>query len=190
MKKGWGSAPGPAGASGPGPRYLAAFVLALLPASAHALTIDIPGQPDGSTATTHEAACGGHNTSPALTWRGVPANAQSLALTIFDPDAQHGAGYVHWVLYGLPPTLSGLPENAGARIPPGATPGINSPGSGHYFGMCPPVGDPPHHYIFHLYALDLARAALRPGLPEPALRAAIAGHILADAKVTLLYARR
>ncbi len=165
-------------------------VALLVPVAAHALTIAIPGQPDGSVAATRHAACGGRDISPALIFGGVPADTRSLALTIFDPDAGHGAGYVHWVLYGLPPTLGGLPEDAGARVPAGGTGGTNSPGNGRYYGMCPPVGDPPHHYIFHLYALDLVPHALPPGLSEPALRRAIAGHVLADARVTLLYQRR
>ena len=160
---------------------------------AEAMTLNIPGFPDGSTATTRQAAsaddCGGENVSPALRWRDVPAATRSLALTVFDSDAGQGAGYVHCVLYDLPPSLTGLPEAAGTRLPAGSVGGINSPGGHLYYGACPPVGDPPHHYIFRLYALDLPPRALPERLSEPRLRSAINGHILAQARTTLLYGR-
>ena len=43
--------------------------------------------------------CNGGNTSPALKWSGVPANAKSLVLTAYDPDAPTGSGFWHWAVY-------------------------------------------------------------------------------------------
>jgi Raf kinase inhibitor-like YbhB/YbcL family protein len=65
--------------------------------------------------------CDGEDVSPPLTWTGVPAGTQSLALIIDDPDApdpKHPRQvWVHWVLYNLPPDCSGLAE--GAALPSG-----------------------------------------------------------------------
>ncbi len=51
--------------------------------------------------------CDGSNVSPALSWSGIPAGTKSLALICDDPDAPMG-NWVHWVLFNIPPTASGL----------------------------------------------------------------------------------
>lgn len=105
--------------------------------------------------------CEGDNASPPLTCRGVPAEAQSLALICDDPDAPGGV-FTHWLLWDLPPSLEHLPENAGAGVPSDAgTPGRNDFGHARYDGPCPPRGDPPHRYHFRLYALDRPLGLLR-----------------------------
>ena len=52
-----------------------------------------------------EFSCDGDNVSPPLSWSGLPEGAQSLALTMDDLDA---GGYVHWVMYDIPPGTMGL----------------------------------------------------------------------------------
>ncbi|MFZ8915185.1 MAG: YbhB/YbcL family Raf kinase inhibitor-like protein, partial [Pseudomonadales bacterium] len=56
----------------------------------------------------------GADTSPALSWDGLPEGTQQLALVCHDPDAPLVTpghyGFVHWVLYNLPPSLDALPE--------------------------------------------------------------------------------
>jgi hypothetical protein len=63
--------------------------------------------------------------------------------------------------------------------------------SGTYFGYdgpCPPWNDAiAHHYIFTLYALDIARVPVDGNFTAPQVRQAIAGHILAQASITGLY---
>src|SRR4030095_12395007 len=58
--------------------------------------------------------CEGQDMSPPLAWSGVPANARSLVLVVDDPDAPDPAAprttWVHWVLYDIPATASGLAE--------------------------------------------------------------------------------
>src|SRR2546430_2792208 len=53
--------------------------------------------------------CDGKNVSPPLSWSGIPPAAKSLALICDDPDAPAGV-WVHWVVYGLFPSISALPE--------------------------------------------------------------------------------
>jgi Raf kinase inhibitor-like YbhB/YbcL family protein len=137
-----------------------------------------------------QGGCGGQNVSPALQWSGVPSGTKSLAIVMFDPDARKGQGWTHWVAYGIDPAKGSLPEGAGSGdatsgIVQGKT-GFPTPG---YGGPCPPVGDPPHHYVFTLYALDLAPTALQPGLDRDGLIGATKGHTTATATYTGLYQR-
>src|SRR5262245_54629862 len=45
--------------------------------------------------------CDGENISPPLAWTGVPADAESLALIVNDPDAGT-PGFVHWLMWAVP----------------------------------------------------------------------------------------
>ena len=42
--------------------------------------------------------CSGDNASPALSWRNAPKGTRSFVLTIHDPDAPTGVGWMHWVV--------------------------------------------------------------------------------------------
>src|SRR5687767_12505966 len=74
--------------------------------------------------------CEGDDLSPPLAWSGLPAGTASLALIVDDPDAPDPAApkmtWVHWILYNLPPTVSGLPAGIAAEdLPPGTLQGLN-----------------------------------------------------------------
>jgi Raf kinase inhibitor-like YbhB/YbcL family protein len=57
-----------------------------------------------------------------------------------------------------------------------------------YDGPCPPWNDElPHRYIFTLYALDVDRLPLPARFTGADLRAALAGHVRAEARLTGLY---
>jgi len=90
----------------------------------------------------------GENHSPALDWSDVPDDAAELALICEDPDAPGGT-FVHWVVAGIDPQMSGVREG---ELPSGAVVGENSFGDVDYDGPMPPPGDGPHRYVFHLYA--------------------------------------
>ena len=128
--------------------------------------------------------CSGADVSPPLSWSGIPAGAQSLALTVIDPDAP-GKPFVHWVLFNLPPATSGLSE--GAAPPPASVQGRNDFGSNGYRGPCPPPGSP-HHYHFKVYALDIV-PSLREGASNSSLQDAINGHVLATGEIVGTFKR-
>lgn len=133
--------------------------------------------------------CEGDDISPPLEWAGVPKGTKSLALIIEDPDAPDPAApkriWVHWVLYDIPVTASGLPEGAGGRdLPEGCREGLNDWKKDGYGGPCPPTGR--HRYFHRLYALDTVLGDLhRPTKAQ--LEQAMNGHTLARAELVGTY---
>ena len=135
--------------------------------------------------------CDGRDLPPELRWSELPAGTRSLALIVDYPDAPDPAAprmtWVHWVLYGLPPTAVGLPEGvASGDLPPGTREGKNDWGRTGYGGPCPPIGR--HRYFHKLYALD----AMLPDLGKPTkadLEQAMAGHVLASTELVGTYQR-
>src|SRR2546426_7287500 len=125
--------------------------------------------------------CDGQDLSPPLAWTDPPPGTKSFALVSDDPDAPAGT-WVHWVLYGVPASATGLPE--GVRPAPalddGSRQGTNDFRRTGYGGPCPPRGGPPPYY-FRLYALDLG-PLLAPGPTKAALMEAIQGHTLRQAQ--------
>lgn len=101
--------------------------------------------------------CTGGNVSPALSWKNLPAGTQSLALTVYDPDAPTGSGWWHWIVYDIPAGVSELPSGFGnsekAQLPGGTMQGRTDFGKPGWGGPCPPKGDKPHRYTFTLHAL-------------------------------------
>jgi hypothetical protein len=121
--------------------------------------------------------CHGGNVSPPLAWRNAPAGTRSFAVVTFDFDGRAGLGVVHWVAYGIPSHVTALSKGAGGAPGAGFTGGSNVRNSPLYAGPCPPSGDPFHHYMFTVYALDLTPESLSPGLSRDKLMAAMSGHI-------------
>lgn len=120
--------------------------------------------------------CSGQNFSPPLSWTGTPSGAQTLAITLVDPDA---ADFVHWVQFNIPGQITELPEAVDG--PAVGIKGINDFGGNGYGGPCPPSGS--HHYVFTLYALD-STLSLSAGATKAQLDAAMHGHILGQVKLT------
>ena len=119
--------------------------------------------------------------------------------------------FFHWLLVDIPVTVSriaagefsssvtarGKPGPAAAH---GARQGINdytawfagdAEMAGDYYGYdgpCPPWNDTiPHHYLFTLYALDIARLPIEGRFSAAQARAALHGHVLAEAAISGVY---
>ena len=136
----------------------------------------------------------GRNVSPPITWRNIPSGAKELALVLEDPDAGNPPPFVHWVIYKIPASATGLPEgisiDPAAAMPAeiaGAIQGVSGFRRPIYRGPAPPPGKP-HHYHFVVYALD-ANLDLKPGLNRADLLAAIQGHIVGRGELVAIYER-
>ena len=137
----------------------------------------------------------GRNDSPALTWSGVPSTTKELVVICEDPDAGNPPPFVHWVIYKIPATAKGLPENVpfepGAPMPSeigSAVQGVSGFRRPIYRGPAPPPGKP-HHYHFVVYALD-ADLGLKPGLTRADLLTAINGHVIGRGEIVAIYERK
>lgn len=132
--------------------------------------------------------CSGADTSPALSWSGVPQGTQAFALIVDDPDAPSGT-FNHWVIYDIPANTTSLAEGIAKseQLPDGSRQGRNGFGRIGYGGPCPPPGKP-HRYFFKLYALD-AKLGLPAGESKTRVEVAMKGHVLGEAEVMGIYRR-
>jgi Raf kinase inhibitor-like YbhB/YbcL family protein len=134
---------------------------------------------------------GGPNLSPELTWSGAPEGTQSYAVTIHDPDAPTGVGFVHWLIFNIPASVTSLEAGAGSegKNPPGSVQGITDFGVPGYGGAAPPPGDKPHRYDTVVYALDVPKLDLTQQTTYALLRFNMRGHVLAEAKISPIFSR-
>jgi hypothetical protein len=152
-----------------------------------AFTLTSPSFVEGDT-IPDRFACTGANLSPELRWSSVPKGTQSFALILDDPDAP-GGSWVHWVVYGIPVGVAGLPQGAPREPTLGNNTlhGANSWGTLEYGGPCPPQGST-HRYVFTLYALDISLES-EPGASKSGLITSMEGHILGQAQLTGTFGR-
>jgi Raf kinase inhibitor-like YbhB/YbcL family protein len=129
----------------------------------------------------------GSDVSPALAWSGAPKETKSYALVCHDPDAplvtKDGYGFVHWVLYNIPASVTKLAEGE-----KGHTNGATSFGTPKYGGPLPPEGHGVHHYYFWLLALK-SDTKLKPGLTMRELLATIEPNVIAMNRLVGTYSR-
>jgi Raf kinase inhibitor-like YbhB/YbcL family protein len=129
--------------------------------------------------------CEGRNISPELHWSEAPANTQSFALIVDDPDAPGGT-FTHWILFDVPADRQRLAEGEAAI----GVAGKNDFGKAGYGGPCPPRGHGPHRYYFTLYALDVPALRLKSGAGRREVEKAMHGHILAQTQYLGRYERK
>jgi Raf kinase inhibitor-like YbhB/YbcL family protein len=114
------------------------------------LTLRAPWEDEGNIEPRFTCANGtpGTGVSPALSWSGVPAGTNNIALVVTDLSAD---GFVHWVVVGIDPDITGTAEGL---APAGAIQGKNGFGAIGWGGPCPPAGSGEHEYLVQLYALS------------------------------------
>ena len=128
-----------------------------------------------------EYTCDGADVSPALIFKAIPENTKSLALIMDDPDAPMGT-WVHWLVWNIPPSISGFSKGENISYPQGK----NDFGKLDYGGPCPPSGT--HRYFFKLYALDTI-VELEEGANKKQLESAMSEHIIEEAQLMGKYSR-
>ena len=147
------------------------------------MTVTSSAWPDGGQVPwTHTQA--GDDVSPPLSWSNVPAGVVTFVLIMHDLDAASGGGtgdLLHWMLWNIPATVTALPEGVPAisQLPDG-TRQISATGPS-YRGPGAPRAGVAHHYVFELYALDVAldvpAVGASPAETRAAVMAAMAGHV-------------
>ena len=141
----------------------------------------------------------GDNTSIDLSWSNLPAGTVQLAMICDDPKVVEigmmPEPFVHWVVYNIPASASGLPPGmpADAQVSlaglEGTINGLNGTRRSGYFGPRPPVNGQLHAYHFRVYALD-SDLGLEAGLNKAQLLEAIDGHVLATGMLMGHYERK
>ncbi|RYG94066.1 MAG: YbhB/YbcL family Raf kinase inhibitor-like protein, partial [Alphaproteobacteria bacterium] len=124
-----------------------------------------------------------------LQWEAV-TDAKSYVLIMEDPDSKPITPFVHWVAWNIPAGTTSLPEGLQEQMrltdPAGLLQGATSRGSVGYYGPRPPVGDPPHHYHFQLFALDTV-LTVAPGSDRDKVLQAMKGSVLAKGELIGTY---
>ena len=130
--------------------------------------------------------------SPALSWKAVP-NAKSYAIVMEDPDAKPITPFVHWLAWNIPGNITSVPEGVQEQPrlsdPDGVLQGRNTRGSLGYYGPKPPVGEPPHHYHFQVYALD-TMLDVPFGADRDTLLKAMQGHVIGKGEIVGKYGQK
>jgi Raf kinase inhibitor-like YbhB/YbcL family protein len=144
--------------------------------------------------TAKAFGCSGGNLSPELHWSGAPAATQSFVVTLFDRDERSTpSGWWHWVVYNLPKNVSSLSQGAGAEhssaLPAEALQGRTDLGEDAYHGPCPAKGDPPHRYVFTVYALNVAKLPVPPDSSGAMVTSIVQEHLLGKAVFVAHYGR-
>ncbi|MCL8209273.1 MAG: YbhB/YbcL family Raf kinase inhibitor-like protein [Actinomycetia bacterium] len=151
------------------------------------MTLTSAAFPDGGAIPARHTG-EGQDVSPPLAWANVPGEARAFVLFCHDPDApvvsSGGYGFVHWVVYNIPASVTSLPEGAA-----GYTPGLNDWGREGYGGPMPPVGHGPHRYYFWIVALD-AEVPLERGLTLRQVLERIEPHVIGMNRLVGTYERR
>ena len=127
------------------------------------------------------------------------------------PSSLPRVDFFHWLLLEIPPGIRAIAAGShGEGVVARGKPGPGAPGGlrhgindytgwfagdpnmkGNYYGYdgpCPPWNDSIiHHYVFTVYALDTPHLDVRGELTGANVRAALAGHVLAQAHLTGTY---
>ncbi|NUP13656.1 MAG: YbhB/YbcL family Raf kinase inhibitor-like protein [Polyangiaceae bacterium] len=100
----------------------------------------------------------GANVSPPLKFRGIPREAEEIVVLCEDPDAPLFRPFAHWIVTGISPSVTELPEGLeeGPVLSslPGARQGKNTKRRVAYDGPSPPAGHGEHRYHFQVFALN------------------------------------
>jgi len=136
----------------------------------------------------------GDNLSIDVSWRNLPPGTEALALICDDPIVAMPQPFVHWVVYNIPASATGLPGGMPSAASPalpgldGLTNGLSGIRQPGYFGPRPPLDGLLHAYHFRVYALD-ADLELPEGLNKEQLLEAMEGHVLATGMLMGHYQR-
>lgn len=161
-----------------------AALFAVAPASAvDAFAVTSPAVPNGGT-LPKAFTCDGDSLSPPLAWSGAPEGTKSFAV-LMDHIAPDGIHW-YWIAYAIPPGTVGLPQ-ANKDIGLAAGNSVN-----RQLAYAPPCsqGLGMKTYTITVFALgDMPDGAAVPRISRTDFLARIAGHVLAEARLSFSYSR-
>jgi Raf kinase inhibitor-like YbhB/YbcL family protein len=130
---------------------------------------------------------GGQDISPQLSWSGFPASTKSFVVSMYDPEAPTGNGFLHWVVADIPGSATSLPANAGlpasTTLPAGAFQLNGDAGAARYIGGAPPAKSGTHDYYLTVTALDEAKTGGTASTSGALLAFTIGSHVVARATI-------
>ena len=153
-------------------RFCASIIFAFLGVTATAqtpqsITVSSPVLKSGQP-IPQDYTADGKNVSPPITWTNAPAGTKEFAVIMDDPDVPMPQPFVHWVIYKIPATANGLPENipidAATPMPAaiaGAVQGVSGFRRPIYRGPAPPPGKVAPLSLHGLRARRDSRSAAR-----------------------------
>jgi phosphatidylethanolamine-binding protein (PEBP) family uncharacterized protein len=131
-----------------------------------------------------EFTCDGAGTSPPLAWSGVPAGTRELALLMTTLPGD-GSTKWNWVLYRVPPDVTGLP----AAVSGVGVTGVGSDGPQAAYQPPCSQGPGPKEYVFTLYALSAAAPVGSGQVTGSAMTAVLPPLTLASTALRVTYTR-
>ncbi|WP_254536459.1 YbhB/YbcL family Raf kinase inhibitor-like protein [Halomarina litorea] len=166
------------------------------PTSTVTVSFEVP--PLGSNRPVPEQyACTGENVSPEVALVEIGNEAESVAVSLHDADADDA---LHWSVWGIGTDLPRLPESLPrdpevrlSEVTPNENfdatvfQGRNYRDEVGYYGPCPPEGER-HTYLFTVSALDTT-LDLEPGASPDAFREALEGSVVGRASVGTFFER-
>ncbi len=138
---------------------------------------------EAGAAIPRKFTCDGEDVSPPLEWSDAPDDTAAMALIVDDPDARD---FVHWLVVDMTGSQTGGLAEGISSSPDAPPQGVNDFRKVGWGGPCPPSGT--HRYRFMLYALDQELGIADPPSADD-VRAAMQGHVLADAVLEASYTR-
>lgn len=158
--------------------------------------------------TTDTTAKKSENTSPPLSWTGLPEGTKSVALivdgtdNVVDPKSPDEPLAVHWLIWSIPPSVTELPGSVATTTNPvgvgqQVVQGVNADGFYGYTGPCPPLqaaysigsqgyygqrARPVDQFYFKIYALDI-ELDLGPDATREDLLKAMEDHVIATGEL-------
>lgn len=139
---------------------------------------------DGGTLPV-EFTCDGDSSTPPIEWTGAPDGTLSYAVVMHHVPGE-GDAHWYWVIYNLDASVTSLAAN---ETVPGELGGNSVNGQNTYAPPCS-KGPGEKRYTFTVYALDAEPAlADADAVSRDVLLAAIDGHVLGEAALTVGYSR-
>ena len=135
-------------------------------------------------------SCYGLGLSPPVSWTGAPEGTKSIAVVLVEPDSPDGENWVHWLLYGIPPATTEVPEalrsTEADRV--GGKHGRNDFRRLGWEGPCPERGED-GFYTLKVYALD-TEINLEEGATKGEVVSAMTGHLIGVGQLMGTYFQR